>query len=112
MRGNGADAGDANPANDLVFLRTSDNTIWLWTQTTWANLGQQLTTLRAGDDQVFGLDANDELKRYRAANPAGWTASGFMGGTLAVNSVLDGTASDDVAFLLLADGSVKTWRPG
>src|SRR5207244_542855 len=44
-----ASAGDTDPTNDLVFLRGSDNSTWLWTQTSWRNLNRSLTTLAAGD---------------------------------------------------------------
>jgi hypothetical protein len=93
-----------------VFLRGYE-TVWVWTQTSWTNTGQQVSKMAAGDGQLFGLDAAGRLKRYRTN---AWLSepSGFIGDKLAVGGGMNDSPGDDIAFVLLADDSLRTWQPG
>ena len=101
--------GDGNAANDIVYLRTSDNRIWTWTQTAWRNTGGWLTSIAAGDGQVFGQAADGQLWRYRPGS--GWMASGGGSGDdhLALANIGDKSAGTDLVFLLSATKSLDYW---
>src|SRR5262249_58736328 len=70
--------GDNNPANDVVFLKSVDSRIWVWTQSAWSFTRGYLKTIVAGDNQVFGIGWDNQVWRYRAAR-AGAGARPFGG---------------------------------
>jgi PAS domain-containing protein len=103
-----ANRGDGDPANDVVFLRSADGRIWDWNQHAWNFTGGWLDTIRAGDDQVFGIGFDGQLWRYRIG--VGWTASGGYGVAIDVANIGDGDATNDVVFLRNADNQLWTWN--
>src|SRR5262249_12665962 len=88
--------GDANSANDIVFLLSYDskgnkNALWQWTQTTSSFTGGYLKRIFAGDNQVFGVGFDGQIWRYRVSGTgAGWLASGVPTVDIAVANTGDG----------------------
>jgi hypothetical protein len=102
-----ANTRDKNAANDVVFLRGADNSIWVWNQQTWTNTRGWLPNIVAGDNQVFGIGADGQVWRYRLG--AGWLASGGYGVQIDVGNKGDGNPANDIVYLRAADNRIWMW---
>lgn len=100
--------GDGNSANDVVFLRSTDNRIWVWTQTSWSFTGGWLPRMTAGDDQIFSIGLDGQLWRFHVRD--GWSASGGYGVGFTLGNLGDGTGSNDLVFLKSADNRIWLWN--
>lgn len=98
--------GDADAANDLLFLRSGDGGIWLWNQQSWTFSGGYLKEIRAGGEQLFGIGFDSQLWRFHVRH--GWTPSGGFG----IDVDVGGDDGNDLAFLRAADGAWWVWNQG
>src|SRR5262249_2905510 len=62
----------------------------------------KLTTLTAGDGQVFGLDAQNTLWRYQPGNGS-WISAGTTAVSFVVANLGDGLSSTDLVYFLTSD---------
>jgi dipeptidyl aminopeptidase/acylaminoacyl peptidase len=102
-----ANTGDGDPSNDIVFLHSVDQRVWMWTQNTWTFTGGWLKSLTGADNQLFGLDGSGRVYRYRASGAgAGWTFLDAYGVDLAVGSSGNEQPDDDLVFLTASSGAL------
>lgn len=99
--------GDSDSANDVVYLRTFDDRLWTWNQSSWNYTGGYLPSVIGSDGQAFGLGFDGQVWKYNLTT--GWTASGGWGVHIEVGGVGDGNAANDIVFMHSADSRVWTW---
>src|SRR5262245_38712795 len=69
----------------------------------------KLTTLTAGDGQVFGLDAQNTLWRYQPGNNS-WISAGTTAVKFVVANLGDGLSSTDLVYFLTSDNRLGVWN--